>query len=249
MQVQTTSASVVAGALAELILTTLLPGMSLPSEADLALRFGVSRLTLREAVKIVAGRGLIDVGRGRRAIVRQPSGVGFSDYLSMFIQADAKGLFDVIELRMSLEVQAAGLAARRRTRAGLAGLASALDGMKEAAAAVRSGTDVLSNEIRFDHHDVAFHEAVALSSGNRLISYLFEGMATPLRRSFLLSRQGHALRGHAPEDTIVAHQLIFDAIASSDPKRASAAMRDHLEDTARDIRLALGASDSGSEMR
>ena len=57
------------------------PGMNLPSEADIAMQFGVSRLTVREALKMVAGRGLLDIGRGRRAIVNQPSGMAFADFL------------------------------------------------------------------------------------------------------------------------------------------------------------------------
>ena len=62
-----TATSVVAEALARIVLTEMSPGTSLPSEGDLATRFEVSRLTVREAVKMLAGRGLLDVGRGRRA--------------------------------------------------------------------------------------------------------------------------------------------------------------------------------------
>src|SRR3569833_2139642 len=113
-----TAASAVAETLAQMVLTQMAPGTSLPSEGDLATQFAVSRLTVREAVKMLAGRGLLDVGRGRRAIVKEPSGVGFSDFLSTVIRNDAKGLFDLIELRLSLEVQSATLAARRATRAG-----------------------------------------------------------------------------------------------------------------------------------
>eukprot|EP01036_Dinobryon_divergens_P050023 gene50023-biopygen40836 len=116
---QPTATIIVAEALAKLVLGELSPGSSLPSEGDLATRYGVSRLTVREAVKMLAGRGLLDVGRGRRAIVKQPTGVAFSDFLSTVIQNDPKGLFDLIELRMSLEVQTATLAARRASRASM----------------------------------------------------------------------------------------------------------------------------------
>src|SRR4051812_11771356 len=108
-----TAAESVAEAMAQMVLGGMAPGSSLPSEGDLAIRFEVSRLTVREAVKMLAGRGLLDVGRGRRAIVKEPTGVAFSDFLSTVIQNDPKGLFDLIELRMSLEVQSATLAARR----------------------------------------------------------------------------------------------------------------------------------------
>lgn len=231
--------SSVAEALARMILTEMAPGQSLASEGDLAARFGVSRLTVREAIKMLAGRGLVDVGRGRRAIVIEPSGVAFSDFLSTVLQHDPKGLFDLIELRMTLEVQSAMLAARRVSRAGLAALDSAMEGMREAAEAGKRGDDPQASELRFHQNDVGFHEAIALSSGNRMISYLFEAMAEPLQRSFQLTRRGQGARGHTVDDTIAAHAAILDAIRAGDAKGAGAAMRAHLEDTERDIRSAL----------
>jgi GntR family transcriptional repressor for pyruvate dehydrogenase complex len=236
-----TATAVVAEALAKMILGEMAPGQSLPSEGDLAARFQVSRLTVREAVKMLAGRGLLDVGRGRRAVVIEPSGVAFSDFLSTVIQHDPKGLFDLVELRIVLEVQAATLAARRVTRAGLTSLERAIQGMREAADDGKKGIDPEGSELRFHQADVSFHEAVALSSGNRLVSYLFEAMASPLQRSFYLSRRGHDARGHTVDDTIAAHEAILDAIREGNPKAAGIAMRAHLEDTERDIRSALNA--------
>jgi GntR family transcriptional regulator, transcriptional repressor for pyruvate dehydrogenase complex len=234
-----TATATVAESLAQVILGEMAPGQSLPSEGDLATRFSVSRLTVREAVKMLAGRGLLDVGRGRRAVVIEPSGVAFSDFLSTVIQNDPKGLFDLIELRMVLEVQAATLAARRVTRAGLVSLERAIQGMRDAADGGKKGIDPEGSEQRFHQADVSFHEAIALSSGNRLVSYLFEAMAAPLQRSFYLSRRGHDARGHTVDDTIAAHMAVLEAIREGNPKAAGVAMRAHLEDTERDIRSAL----------
>jgi GntR family transcriptional repressor for pyruvate dehydrogenase complex len=234
-----TATATVAESLAQLILGEMSPGQSLPSEGDLAERFKVSRLTVREAVKMLAGRGLLDVGRGRRAVVIEPSGVAFSDFLSTVIQHDPKGLFDLIELRLTLEVQAATLAARRTA------LENAIQGMRDAAEDGRRGHDPDGSELRFHQNDVGFHEAVALASGNRLISYLFEAMALPLRRTFYLTRRGHDARGHTVDDTIAAHGAILDAIRDGNPKAAGAAMRAHLEDTERDIRMALNSRPGG----
>lgn len=235
------AASTVAKALAATILGEMTPGSSLPSEGDLAIRFGVSRLTVREAVKMLAGRGLLDVGRGRRAVVKEPTGIAFSDFLSGTIQNDPKGLFDLIELRMSIEVQSATLAARRASRAGIAAIETALQGMRDAAEAGKSGADPAGSERVFHGHDAAFHEAIALSSGNRLISYLFEAMSAPLQRSFFLSSRGHDLRGHTFDDTIAAHSAVLDALRDGNAKAAGAAMRHHLEETERDIRTALSS--------
>lgn len=234
-----TATAIVAESLAHIVLTEMAPGGSLPSEADLAARFEVSRLTVREAVKMLAGRGLLDVGRGRRAIVREPDGIALSDYLSIHVQNDPKGLFDVLELRMSFEVQSASLAARRLNRAGLVALETAITGMRDAAAAHKLGIDPEGAEGRFHDHDLGFHGAIALASGNRLISHLFEAMAPPLRRGFYLSHRGHVLRGRSLVETIAAHEAILDAISDGNPRAAELAMRAHLEETERDIRTAL----------
>lgn len=235
-----TATSIVADTLARRILSQMTPGASMPSEADIAAEFAVSRLTAREAFKLLAGRGLIELSRGRRAVVRQPGGSAFSDFLSTVIHNDPKGLFDLIELRMSLEVQSATLAARRASRASITAIENALQGMRDAAAAGRRNDDDES-ERQFHKSDVDFHEAIALSSGNRLISYLFEAMSAPLQSSFPLSRRGHQLRGHTVDDTIAAHSQILEAIREGNPKAAAAAMSAHLEDTERDIRAGLEA--------
>jgi DNA-binding FadR family transcriptional regulator len=236
-QAGATATSGVADALSEMIQGGLSPGASLPSEAELAARFSVSRLTVREAVKMLAGRGLLDVGRGRRAVVREPDGSAFSDFLVSLIQRDPKGLFDLIELRKSLEVQSAGLAARRVSRAGLVALETALQGMRDSAAA----GDDRAAESRFHQWDVGFHEALATASGNRVLSYLFEAMAVPLRESFQLSRRGHEMRGLTVDDTIAAHAEILEGVRAGKPRAAADAMRAHLEDTERDIRVGLGS--------
>jgi DNA-binding FadR family transcriptional regulator len=229
---QFSAASVVADHLANQILTQMAPGSSLPSEADLATQFAVSRLTVREAVKLLAGRGLVELARGRRAMVREPDGSAFADFLTSVLHNDSKGLFDLVEVRLSLEVQSATLAAKRASRAGIAAIESALAGMREAA-------DAPDGEGRFHEFDVGFHEAVALASGNRLLGYLFEAMAGPLREGIAISRRGHSNRGHTLQDTVAAHQRILDAIKAGNARGAADAMRLHLKDTERDIRKAL----------
>lgn len=217
----------VAAGLTERIVAELSPGAQLPSEAELAQGFGVSRLTIREAIRLLAGRGLLGVARGRRAVVREPDGAMFGSFLATALKLDAKGLFDLIEVRQALEVQSANLAAKRANRAGLAAIENALDGMQAAASE------------DFDRYDVGFHEAVALASGNRMLAFLLEAMAEPLRHSFRLSVRGRQLRGRPLQQTIDAHQQIFDRIRHGDSRGAAQAMRSHLRDAEHDIRAAL----------
>lgn len=236
-QEEQSAAAGVADKLNTMILSEMTPGSSLPSEAELASRYEVSRLTIREAVKMLAGRGLLDLGRGRRAIVRQPDGSAFSDFLTSLIKNDPKGLFDLIEVRLSLEVQSATLAAKRAPRAALAAMESAQQGMREALAGVLAGDE--SGELKFHTYDIAFHEALALASGNRVLNFMFEAMYGPLQESFFISRRGHALRGHTLENTVQAHQRILECVQAGNGRAAAEAMRLHLKDTERDIRAAL----------
>ena len=231
------AADAVADDLAHQILTELNPGASLPSEADLAERYAVSRLTIREAVKLLAGRGLLELAKGKRAVVREPDGAAFADFLAAMLHNDSKGLFDLVEVRLSLEVQSATLAAKRANRAGIAAIESALQGMRDNAEAAMA--DDPEADRRFHDFDVGFHEAVALASGNRILGYLFEAMAVPLRRGIQISRKGHANRGHTLFDTIAWHQRILEAIRAGNARAAGEAMRLHLKDTERDIRNAL----------
>ncbi|KKB80489.1 hypothetical protein VW35_07470 [Devosia soli] len=232
------AASAVADDLAQVILGELAPGQSLPSEAELADRYSVSRLTIREAVKLLAGRGLLELSRGRRAVVREPDGSAFTDFLTSLVRADPKGLFDLVEVRLSLEVQSATLAAKRANRAGVTAIENALQGMRDAIGDSADFADE-ATEARFHECDFGFHEAVALASGNRVLGYLFEAMAIPLREGFYISQRGHAFRGHTPRDTIEAHQRVLDCIREGNGRAAAEAMRLHLRDTERDIRMAV----------
>jgi DNA-binding FadR family transcriptional regulator len=227
--------------LMDLILGDLAPGTRLPSEADLAADYQVSRLTIREAVKMLAGRGLLEVARGKRALVREPDGSAFGDFLATAMKHDPKGMFDLVEVRQALEIQSAVLSAKRINRAGIAAIDGALTGMREAAEKMRLGPDRAGAEERYHEFDVGFHEALALSSGNRMLAYLLEAMAAPLRDSFHLSMRGHRLRGHDAEETIAAHERIFERVKSGDGRGAAQAMRAHLRDAERDIKAALNA--------
>ncbi|MCS6760306.1 MAG: FCD domain-containing protein [Candidatus Devosia euplotis] len=200
--------------------------------------YAVSRLTIREAVKLLEGRGLLEIARGRKAVVREPDGAAFADFLTSIIRYDIKGLLDLVEIRLSLEVQSATLAAKRASRAGIAAIESELKGMRDT---VGQPDQPMSHdqELGFHTHDVGFHEAVALAGGNRILGFLFEAMTQPLREGFFISRRGHEKRGHTLHSAIEAHQRILDCIKAGNGRAAAEAMRLHIKDTERDIRVAL----------
>jgi DNA-binding FadR family transcriptional regulator len=234
-----TAAATVADDLVRRIVAGLPPGSSLASEAELAAGYGVSRVTVREAIKMLAGRGLLDLGRGRRAVVREPDGAALGEFMSWVVQYDPKGVFDLVEVRLSLEVQSAGLAARRATRPALAAIEATMAAMRAAAGPLDAGDPAA--ETAFHKADVGFHEAVAMAGGNRILTCLFEAMALPLRQSFFMSRRGRELRGQTSAHTLAAHAAIIERVRARDPLGAEEAMRAHLADSGRDLRAAFAA--------
>jgi GntR family transcriptional regulator, transcriptional repressor for pyruvate dehydrogenase complex len=228
--------------LARRILEDMKPGSQLPSEAALAQEFAVSRITIREALKILTGRGLVMIARGRRAEVRQPDGSVYGEFLRALIRNDPKCLFDLVQVRRSLEIQAVVLAARNASRAGLAAVEAALQIMRDAAAEFEFSEYPDATELKFHRADVGFHEAMALAGGNRVLIYLFESMASSLQEAFVASHRGQRLLGKTLQDSLDAHRRILEAVSSGDEKAATEAMTALLDSAQDNLLAAYGNS-------
>jgi GntR family transcriptional regulator, transcriptional repressor for pyruvate dehydrogenase complex len=215
--------------LEDLVLAELDPGAELPSEPDLAAEFGVSRLTVREAVRSLQARGLVETRHGRRAVVAHPSAEPIGGFFTAAVRRDPRRLMDLLEVRRALEVHIASLAAAQAGRSAVAAMELTLEGMRDA------GDDLLA----FHQSDVGFHASVAAGAGNQLLSFLIEAMEEPLRASRLRSLQGHLARGGTVQDVIEQHARILERVKARDAKGAAAAMLAHLDQTARDLRAAL----------
>lgn len=240
-----------AQSVAELLAAQILGGLDLgdqlPSEADLALRFEVSRVTVREALKILAGQGLVSLARGRRATVTQPDGAMFGAFLRSLIHSDPRAMFDLLQVRRALEVQSVTLACRNSSRAGLAAVEGALAGMRAAAGRMpQDGTDIAAGQ-EFDRADVKFHQAMALAGGNRVLTFLFEAMERALLEVFEGSRRGQSRTRAAMLANCDDHEGILDLVRSRDERGAAEAMMALIARAETNLRAAMGNARGGTE--
>ena len=205
------------------------PGDTLPSESELALTLNVSRLTVREALRSLQARGLVVISQGRRPVVAHPNALPLRDFFSASIRRDARGLLELLEVRLAIEVHATQLAAVHATHTELDALAMALDQMRRS----------VNDEDAFNDGDVRFHAAVAAASGNRMLGFLVEGMDEPLHHSRLSSIKGYRRRNQSLDDLVEQHLDIYERIVARDGAGAAASMRKHLVETRNDLRAAF----------
>ncbi len=227
--------------LEELIVGHTEAGDQLDAEASLAEQLGVSRLTIREGLKVLAGQGLVELSRGRRPTVRQPDSTVMSQFLSIAIRRDSRAVLELHSIRRSLEVLSASEAAKRSNRAALAAVSSALEEMHRSAEAIDDSPESI---VRYNLADVGFHEALALASGNQMLALLLESLAESLHHSFTQSYNGFMNAGGDIFDAVAEHRHIYDLVAAGDQAGAERAMRRHLDSTARDLQAFLRSADS-----
>jgi GntR family transcriptional repressor for pyruvate dehydrogenase complex len=198
---------------------SLVPGDRIPAERELADLVGMSRASLREALRELELRGLLDRRPGRGTVVVDVPRPHLDAGLLASIDSEGRLLREVMDLRAVVEPPIAERAAARGTAAEIADLQTLLD---DSAAAAREGEPAVE---RYAVLDVGFHLALARMTHNPLLDRLLqvtnEWMA-PSRQSALLS-------AHRIEVSLLAHKTIFAAVAARDPATAATAMREHLD--------------------
>jgi DNA-binding FadR family transcriptional regulator len=188
-------------------------GSRIPIEPQLAQLLGVSRGTVREAVKTLVSRGLLEVRQGSGTYVRS----GF-DPSSSLQKMRLASLRDQFEVRRALEVEAARLAAVRHTARDLRRLHTLLDkrGVPDAGEGGDGGA-------AFIERDLAFHLAIVDVSGNLALAETCRFITGYIKET-IASTMGTVL----PEPDEAAHRAIVEGIASRDPDVAAAAVRDFM---------------------
>jgi len=206
--------------LTQLILDrSLQPGDALPSEAELARSFEVSKPVVREALQQLAATGVVEIRQGRPSRISGVTSRPLELFLRLAVRSLPEGLCEALELRRALETHNVVLAARRRDDAQLAHLRGLLATM----AAHKDGHD------EWVQADLAFHRTIAEASGNRLMLLLMEALAGTMEDTI---RALHARRDVRDANaTLARHVAIVDALANRDAEQARAAMEAHFAAT------------------
>ena len=198
------------------------PGDQLPAERELAQRFGVSRTAVREAVKALREKGLVEAYSGRGTFITDGTTQAVRQSLDLMVKiGQPEGSTHLAEVRAILEPEIAALAAQRIQDSELATMRDAVAVMDEA------GQDPEA----YIEADLDFHLALAEGAANPLILSLLDSIVGLLREQRL--RIFRVPGG--PERGQVHHKKILEAVERHDPEKARHAMRDHLTQ----VRLSL----------
>ena len=205
-------------------------GDPLPTEDELSGELSVSRTVLREAIKVLAAKGLVEAKpkTGTRVRPRPDWNLLDPDVLAWQLEAgpDRRFLDDVLELRRLIEPQAARLAAERATEAQVAALQQAYEEMGLA------GEDM---EL-FMEPDLRFHSLLLEACDNEVLEHMMDVIGAVLRTLFTVSSRSQDQLARAAR----LHGAIVDAVRNRDPEGAEGAVLLLLDDTAKNIEREFG---------
>lgn len=205
------------------------PGARLPTEPELCEAMGVSRATVREAMKSLQQRGVTSIEQGRGTFVNPRERWSPLDPVLLAARTGGTGVggsatemdpawaVRLVEARLVVEVGVAAIAASRRSEADL-------EQMRASIAAMEAARDDVA---AFAAADLSFHEAVLRAADNELIQALLDPIHRLVEEVRVLTSRPPVRRSTAIE----AHTAILAAIQAGDGEAASRAMRDHLDDT------------------
>jgi GntR family transcriptional regulator, transcriptional repressor for pyruvate dehydrogenase complex len=199
----------------------------LPSEGELALKYGMSRLTVREAVRILRSQNIVTIRRGRGTFVNSPDAwtsldavVRIEERRSPSGRVSAR----LLEARRMVEVGAAQLAATNRSKEDLESLAASIEEMRLA--------NRLNRVDLFVEADIAFHDVIMHATANMFIPFMFE----PFGNLLVNARTETSVIPEIQVNAIAAHEEILRALTAGDPRWSRDAMEAHMNQTQADLR-------------
>jgi GntR family transcriptional regulator, transcriptional repressor for pyruvate dehydrogenase complex len=192
-------------------------GAPLPSERELAHELQVGRQALREAMRILAQKGLVQVLPGRGTFVAQPSADFLSDSLYTYLCLNPHLVRDFLETRRVIETEAAAIAAERAPEESLIAMEKAVDDM----------ATHIADQNRWIDADLAFHTELARATGNQVILLLTLSLRDAMRGSI----HYFASTPHIVSASVDLHRNVYNAVAARQVEAARRAMREHFQIT------------------
>lgn len=212
------------------------PGQLIEDEAALASRFKVSRSVVRDSVKILVGKGLLEVRRGIGTRIKSRSEWCLLDddvmAWSQHGPADINQLFKLLELRQTIEPKAAFLAARHATDADLEAIGASVEAMEQS-------TDTGDT---FVFADAQFHRSILKATDNEFFAALEGVIFSTLLTSIRLTNSDPARSAQSTP----LHRQVFETIRMRDQQAAELSMKDLLADAEENLKDQLGASNKNS---
>ena len=192
-------------------------GEILPPEKKLCEMFGISRSIMREAIKVLAAKGLLEVKQGFGTVVCLPKDEVPEKALMTYMAAHSVSLAQLMEVRAPLEIAIAKLAAAGRTDEHLQRMAATF----ETLAVEGHNLDVYADA------DVAFHQSLVDAAGNHIFKIIVNSIIQFLEMSRRLTIHHFGL-----DIVIKGHEQIYKAVVDKDPSAAAKAMEAHMTSTA-----------------
>src|SRR5512137_2392744 len=206
-----------------IVKATLKPGDQLPPERELAQQFGVSRTAVREAVKALREKGLVEAYPGRGTFITDGTNNTMRQSLDRMMRSGTEGFAFLAEAREILEPEIAALATTRMDEDDLAAMRKQI--------AIMDGAK--SDPDAFIEADLDFHLALAEAAGNPIILSLIDSIVGLLREQRLRT----FLSPSGPQRGQYYHRRILEAVELRNAEQARSEMRAHLQQVREDSRL------------
>lgn len=208
-------------------------GEVLPTEGELAQQFGVSRTVIRECVRVLVSRGMLDVRQGRGTIVTAPDSWNVTEPLTLLIRADRASLLNWLEVRTIMELETARLAAARADEQDRVALQAALARV----------CDVTQQPDSYVEADIALHLTIGQAGHNPQLHLMLQPLVQPLRVELHETVRIATATAAATRE----HTAIVERILAGDGEGARAAMLLHLRRVADEIAEVVGTGNGQGE--
>ena len=208
------------------------PGNQLPPERELIKEFGVSRPTLREALRSLIAMGFLEGKQTKRTFVKSVISGRMQDPISFLIKTDTQKIFDLIEVRKAMEAWSAFHAAQRATQEDIKQLESTIEEMKAAYEKGRS----------WEKEDADFHLAIAQATHNTIQTHIMSTIYDLLRESVARVFTDRA----KVKKLLYQHYRIFSAIKNHSPEKARERTLEHLDHVESEVKASMGQKRSSS---